>query len=242
MGSLLLKKVKTALSLEETNYQCYTDSEIALQYIKQSPDKWKPFIANRVMAIQETTDPSLWRHIPGEKNPADAPTRGVPATKFIRCVNAWVSPAMDLLPHQNPDSSDINSAPNSPSWPVSYYAHQEDIKSDDRDDSRTLIENRFTKPFISCERWSKFTKAMRVMAFVLRFIANCRSKAKKMVGHISPTELAMSKETLIRCTQKAYFQDEIKLLQKGSSIPKGSKLYPLTLFLDNTGGATVAEW
>ena len=142
---------------------------------------------------------------------------------------------MDLLPHQNPDSSDINSAPNSPSWPVSYYAHQEDIKSDDRDDSRTLIENRFTKPFISCERWSKFTKAMRVLAFVLRFIANCRSKAKKMVGHISPTELAMSKETLIRCTQKAYFQDEIKLLQKGSSIPKGSKLYPLTPFLDNTG-------
>ena len=235
MGSLLLKKVKTALSLEKTNYQCYTDSEIALQYIKQSPDKWKPFIANRVMAIQETTDPSLWRHIPGEKNPADALTRGVPATKFIRCVNAYVSPAMDLLPHQNPDSSDINSAPNSPSWPVSYYAHQEDIKSDDRDDSRTLIENRFTKPFISCERWSKFTKAMRVMAFVLRFIANCRSKAKKMVGHISPTELAMSKETLIRCTQKAYFQDEIKLLQKGSSIPKGSKLYPLTPFLDNTG-------
>ena len=115
MGSLLLKKVKTALSLEKTNYQCYTDSEIALQYIKQSPDKWKPFIANRVMAIQETTDPSLWRHIPGEKNPADALTKGVPATKFIRCVNAWVSPAMDLLPHKNPDSSDINSAPNSPS-------------------------------------------------------------------------------------------------------------------------------
>ena len=193
MGSLLLKKVKTALSLEKTNYQCYTDSEIALQYIKQSPDKWKPFIANRVMAIQETTDPSLWRHIPGEKNPADALTRGVPATKFIRCVNAWVSPAMDLLPHRNPYSSDIN------------YAHQEDIKSNDRDDSRTLIENRFTKPFISCERCSKFTKAMRVMAFVLRFIANCRSEAKKMVGHISPTELAMSKETLIRYTQKAYW-------------------------------------
>ena len=75
MGSKLLKKVKTALNLEKTNCQCYTDSEISLQYITQCPDKWKPFIANRVMAIQETTDPSLWCHIPGEKNPADALTR-----------------------------------------------------------------------------------------------------------------------------------------------------------------------
>ena len=131
------------------------------------------------MAIQETIDPSLWRHIPGEKNPVDALPRGVPATKFIRCVNAWVSPAMDLLPHQNPDSSDINLGTNSPSWPVSYYTHQENIKSeDDRDDSGTLIMKRFTEPFVPCERWSKFTKAMRVMAFVLHFIANCRSKSK----------------------------------------------------------------
>ena len=159
-----------ALNHEKTNYQCYTDSEIILQYIKQSPDKWKPFIASRVMAIQETTDPSLWCHIPGEKNLADALTRGVPATKFTRCVNAWVSPAMDLLPHENTDSSDINSGPNSPSWPVSYYAHQENITSeDDRDDSRRLTEKMFTEPFIPCERWSKFTKAMRVMAFVLRY-------------------------------------------------------------------------
>ena len=92
------------------------------------------------MVIQETTDPLLWRHMPGEKDPADALTRGVPAIKFIRCANAWVSPAIDLLPHENPDSSDINSGPNNPSWPVSYYTHQENIKSDDRDDSGTLTE------------------------------------------------------------------------------------------------------
>ena len=155
---------------------------------------------------------------------------------YKKCVNAWVSPAMDLLPHENPTSSDINSVPNSPSWPVSYYAHQKNIKSeDDRDDSGTSTEKRFTKPFIPCERWSKFTKAMRVMAFVLHFLANCRSKSKKMVGHILSKELAMSKETLIKSAQRDYFQDEIKLLKKGTSIPKSSKLYPLTPILDNTG-------
>ena len=45
----------------------------------------------------------------------------------------------------------------------------------------------------------------------------------------------MSKETLIKSTQRDYFQDEIKLLKKVTSIPKSSKLYPLTPFLDNTG-------
>ena len=39
LGSKLLKRFKTALYLEKTNFQCYTDSEIVLQYIKQDADK-----------------------------------------------------------------------------------------------------------------------------------------------------------------------------------------------------------
>ena len=63
MGSKLLNKAMTALDFQKIVYHCYTDSEIALQYIKQSPYRLKPFIANRVLAIHKTTNTSLWKQI-----------------------------------------------------------------------------------------------------------------------------------------------------------------------------------
>ncbi|XP_064488370.1 uncharacterized protein LOC135400468 [Ornithodoros turicata] len=61
-----------------TNVATYwTDSSIVLGWIKGNASKWKPFVKNRVMEIQEKSDPSHWRHCPGVFNPADALTRGL---------------------------------------------------------------------------------------------------------------------------------------------------------------------
>lgn len=70
IGARLLNEVKLALSLNEADYY-YTDSKIALPWLQSSSDKWKHFVANRILSIQEITDPSKWYHIPGTSNPAD---------------------------------------------------------------------------------------------------------------------------------------------------------------------------
>ena len=58
LGSLLAAKllgfVRNALRLSvDTSYCCWTDSTIALSWIKGDPCRWKQFVSNRISSIQE---------------------------------------------------------------------------------------------------------------------------------------------------------------------------------------------
>ena len=57
--------------------QCYTNSQVALYWIRGTSKEWKPFVRNRVMEICRNVQPSLWSYCPGKSNPADLPSRGL---------------------------------------------------------------------------------------------------------------------------------------------------------------------
>ncbi|XP_066940953.1 uncharacterized protein [Macrobrachium rosenbergii] len=84
LSARLLGFVKSALRFKEdvTSY-CWTDSTVALSWIKGDPSRWKPFVANRVMEIQSLTSPDCWYHCPGKDNPADLISRGVFAEHLV---------------------------------------------------------------------------------------------------------------------------------------------------------------
>ena len=70
MGSLLCARllvfVRKALKLsEDTVYVCWTDSMVALSWIKGESHRLKQFVGNRVAEIQSLTDTVCWRHCPG---------------------------------------------------------------------------------------------------------------------------------------------------------------------------------
>ena len=80
LGSLvtaqLLKSVIKSLRMnDDVTYYCWTDSMVALGWIKGTPSKWKPWVANRVATIQSLTDPLQWGHVAGRDNPADIDER-----------------------------------------------------------------------------------------------------------------------------------------------------------------------
>ena len=54
---------------------CWTDSEVALCWIKGKCRRWKPWVENRVVKIRKVVDCEDWNHIAGCINPADIPTR-----------------------------------------------------------------------------------------------------------------------------------------------------------------------
>ena len=62
----------------------WTDSTNVLYWVRNQSRIFKPFVANRVAEIQRESNPDQWRHVPGEFNPADLPTRGVSATELCQ--------------------------------------------------------------------------------------------------------------------------------------------------------------
>ena len=81
-GAVLASRLGNTI-VQESRFQfekviLFLDSEIVLAWIRSEARKFKPFISVRVGEIQTNTDPSQWKHIPGELNVADDVSRGIP--------------------------------------------------------------------------------------------------------------------------------------------------------------------
>ncbi|XP_063992892.1 uncharacterized protein LOC135170764 [Diachasmimorpha longicaudata] len=60
--------------LEKENLQLFlwSDSTVALTWINGHPSRWKDFVQNRVIKIQNSLPAAEWKHIRGVENPADS--------------------------------------------------------------------------------------------------------------------------------------------------------------------------
>ena len=88
----LVKRTLKVIGLEFKRIHLWTDSKIVLAWISASPDRWKPFVANRVIQIQELTSKNMWNHVNTEQNPADLITRGVNPATLIHSELWWHGP------------------------------------------------------------------------------------------------------------------------------------------------------
>ncbi|KFM77999.1 hypothetical protein X975_25815, partial [Stegodyphus mimosarum] len=70
----------------------WTDSLIVLFWIKGSVKQWKQFVSNRVVEVQEKSDPRSWNHCSGKDNPANLVSRGVPAQSLLEGDHWWCGP------------------------------------------------------------------------------------------------------------------------------------------------------
>ncbi|GFR18549.1 DUF1758 domain-containing protein [Trichonephila clavata] len=66
------------------NYILFSDSTVALSWIRCYAKQWKPFVSNRVHEIQDLTNPQNWRFVKGEQNPADIVSRGCSAEELMK--------------------------------------------------------------------------------------------------------------------------------------------------------------
>ncbi|GFW21235.1 DUF1758 domain-containing protein [Trichonephila clavipes] len=74
--SRLVKKVVPILQLSIHKIWMWTDSTIALAWIKTEPHKLKTFVSNRVAEIQTLSKDYHWKHVSSKNNPADLISRG----------------------------------------------------------------------------------------------------------------------------------------------------------------------
>ena len=69
--------VKKALSVEVniTKFVCWSDSKVALWWIKSVNKSWKVWVENSLSEIRKDIEVNCWCYVPTECNPADMTTR-----------------------------------------------------------------------------------------------------------------------------------------------------------------------
>ena len=245
LGIRLAKSVVNALSLEARHITYWTDSTNVLWWIRGYSRTFKPFIANRVGEIQMSSSPEQWRHVPTEFNPADYLTRGVKLEELIDLKTWWEGPEylkkVESLWPKNIVENDPSEALNEVK--TKYMTR---LDSDNISTMLAKCEDKLVDPEVNedasvwrlqPERFSSWTKLIRIQAWVMRFINNCHvSESKRLLDRELQLEEINDVETqIIREIQKELFHEEYIALVKKNRLPKHSKLLNLSPRLDDDG-------
>ncbi|XP_063537706.1 uncharacterized protein LOC134747069 [Cydia strobilella] len=218
LAAQLSVTVTDALRCQISRHVYWTDSSVVLSWLNTSSNKLKTFVANRVSEIGELTDVSAWRHVPTLENPADLLSRGVEPNRIGGCSAWWQGPTF----LQGPEAS----------WPS--------LSSTPKQDPQELPELKvhtvtITEPFIQFSNFSKLCRLQRALAFVYRFLNNCREPNNKVSGPLQVNELNKSFDTLVKISQNESFGNEISLLENKKTLNRKSNIISLDPFLDTQG-------
>lgn len=198
----------------------WTDSQIVLHWIKSDPKRWKIFVANRVADIQKVTNPNDWFYVCSEENPADSATRGMLPSKLIQNELWWKGPS--FLQNLN--------------YSINFPVINDDFQINDEISNSNVYYSNSDFQFEYLEKYSSFMKLIRITAWCMRFLKNCKTKVSdRNLGFLTSNELKESTLCLVKKVQAQEFKSEICNLSKGKTLPSNSKLLPLNPFIDECG-------
>lgn len=221
LGARIVTFILTALELpRDTKYVCYTDSQVALGWIRGDSHRWKTFVANRVEEVQSLTSPHSWRHCPGTENPADLLTRGLKADSLMKS-DVWLKGPNFLI------SDDSFSETNEMS-PKIEEAIIEELRS-----KRTVTVN--TDPFVCISKFSSLTRTVMITAWILRFISKCKKMSTNRTPFTTLEEQKSAHQLLVKIAQREAYGIELKNLQNKKPLNRESSILKLRPFLGPEG-------
>ena len=227
--SKLLKFVLESLKVTVDRIVCWSDSLVALSWIRRPSRNWKLFVANRVQSIQENVSPECWRFCPGNENPADLLTRGENLDSVIHNQLWWNGPAWLKNSEENWPENKLEVSPES---------ETEMVKITVCNHSTTKSVSRVIDP----AKYEKFLKLARVTAYVLRAVRNfktsLRSKATSQQTvsqgiELTSDEIKSAEEYWYRTVQREEFAGDFEALKNDVQLPKTSKLNSLSPIFDH---------
>lgn len=227
------------LRLKVRSITYWTDSETTLRRIRSQKCRYQVFEANRLGEIKEETSPEQWRHVPGLLNPADDLSRGVAASS-LHAEHRWYrGPSFLYEPESNWPQTPAHEEP---SW------EDPDVKKPKWINALRVGASKETPRPISTliTDSNSLVKLKRVVAWVRRFIHNCRasrearasdssSSSSKRSGFLSVQELDEALTECVKISQEESFHDAVYDLHKGRSVHPSTRLAPLSPFLDRKG-------
>ncbi|GFW66665.1 integrase catalytic domain-containing protein [Trichonephila clavipes] len=158
--SRLVKKVVPILQLPIHKIWMWTDSTIALAWIKTEPHKLKTFVSNRVADIQALSKDYHWKHVSSKDNPADLISRGCNVDELLKN-EMWFSG-----PDLQTDKYEDNQLFPDPSY-------RDELKCAVTLSMTECSSNFYDELF---NVTNNFIKLIRIFSFIFRFINNIKAK------------------------------------------------------------------
>lgn len=198
------------LNVPMTDIYLWTDSKIALAWIRGKPSKWKPYVSNRVMEIQQLTKGN-WYHCPGPDNPADLLTRGIKAKTLLES-DVWKFGPKWLMEDKK-------------NWPL----QEKELSTESVSTllNPSTVREKQEDPLLCLENYSKLEHVLRVTAYTQRFIFNLKHPQELRTGVLSTVELENSLNYWIKHIQRKAFSNEINSLINNRQIDCSSKILSL---------------
>ncbi|GFS77776.1 DUF5641 domain-containing protein [Nephila pilipes] len=192
IGARLFSSMKQALKLPYIKTYFWTDSSTVLTWITRR-EQWSVFVANRISERRKLTTSEDWLHISTDQNPADILSRGCGPKQLQKC-KWWQGPAWLLNPKEQ--------------WPKS--AVNIDEKEVEIEKRKSVISANNTElESISLQlarRFPRFSKIIRVMAWVLRF--QPKAKDLRKYAELTNEELLNAQKIIFRVVQKECYSNE----------------------------------
>lgn len=238
LGAQLCKLVENALRVNNTvkitKRYFWTDSTIALAWIKSLPCNLKTFVANRVAEIQTLTAVDEWHHVRSADNPADIISRGMMPSQLIESKMWWHGPEFLTKNYNN--------------WPLelSIPSNEQTIPETKKCPVNLATVN-LGNDII--HRYSDYYRLIRITALTIKFIQNCKDRIRQTNNKLTQSvmskreqkvklttdELHAALRAIVRSVQRVEFAQEFRALQAGKQIKNTSKLLCLNPFIDEHG-------
>jgi len=167
----LISHVEEALKPEVdiTDVTCWTDSKVALAWIKGEEREWKPFIKNRFNEIRTLVPVNSWRHCRGKNNPADIPSRGMRPLEMSECA-LWIEGPTWLSDNAESGSGEFNNGQLPQDCLDQMKAGDKETWKFETSSFLVAAEAIGIAKVMTYEDYSSLPRLLRVTALVLQFV------------------------------------------------------------------------
>lgn len=227
----LMQKVRQACDKQNTRYYMFSDSKVALAWIANSPANLKPYVSNRVAAIQEKSDRTVWKYIGSKNNPADMASRGIKPSELVRNserANLWWHGPTGI--RENKESFNKNTMSSEEKISMSEECKQTFSIATCVNQNSWLTVNGV--PLIN--KYNSLSKTVRVTAYVFASIDKMRRRngpTKGCMGRLTKRQLVEAINYWILYTQLGHYTKEYNKLERKEQIEKSSKLRTIAPFI-----------
>ncbi|XP_058817898.1 uncharacterized protein LOC131681207 [Topomyia yanbarensis] len=185
IGVRLRKTIVENHSVQIQETFLHSDATTVLSWIKSDPRRYRPFVAFRISEILTMSTVTEWRWVPTKLNVADEPTKWGRGPSFESDSRIMIGPLFLCDDQQE--------------WPKDCRTTKKTKESEEELRPAYVFSHFITKPLLNLEKFSKWKRLLRSVAYIHRFVFNlkqCCNKGPVEKGALTTAELQKAERTL----------------------------------------------